>query len=423
MKQKAIIEVSVTVILLLIMGCTGCANPPTGIESSLNESSFSGFQSQTQSETSTEISKEIKEMFSNREGWDFNPESIRADVEYRLPEYQIAANNYNFSLDEIINRDQFTGFTPGQEEMLEQNGFVVLKPALNSPLKMHHFYEKALYYKIPIFITSDAILHMYHLFYSESLRLLEISEYLPEIEKITQNMLNKALLLYEYGPDNIKAEMEIITAYFGVASQLLEIPVTLPSSVKTLADKETVKIAATKERIQSEIFNQPVDYTQFKPRGHYTMAEEFERYFRTMMWYGLSGFQVSTFNEMGEEVIDEAALKQSLLITCLILAGGSEDIASWIKIYDMTSLYSGTSDDLNVLDFAEAVSEVYGEAPSLEMITDRSKMADLTDEVKKCAYLKLCLKFLKRQNRVNHSDLWDRDIPWTQIFSRHLWNR
>ena len=52
------------------------------------------------------------------------------------------------------------------KEMLEKNGFVVLKPKLNNPkLKIHQVYEGADYDNLPTFITADAVLNMYHIFY------------------------------------------------------------------------------------------------------------------------------------------------------------------------------------------------------------------------------------------------------------------
>lgn len=47
---------------------------------------------------------------------------------------------------------------------------------------------------------------------------------------------------------------------------------------------------------KSDIFGIDVDYTQYTVRGHYTRAEELKKYFKTMMWLGQSGFQMTTIN-------------------------------------------------------------------------------------------------------------------------------
>ena len=45
-------------------------------------------------------------------------------------------------------------------------------------------------------------------------------------------------------------------------------------------------------------FPYDLDYSQFTIRGHYTRTEDFGRYFKAMMWYGLD---LSYFEENKEE--------------------------------------------------------------------------------------------------------------------------
>ena len=47
----------------------------------------------------------------------------------------------------------------------------------------------------------------------------------------------------------------------------------------------------------SPLFDLDEDYSQYKPRGHYTRNETYGRYFRAMMWYGRMPFTLHSDNE------------------------------------------------------------------------------------------------------------------------------
>ena len=48
------------------------------------------------------------------------------------------------------------------------------------------------------------------------------------------------------------------------------------------------------------------DYSQYKPRGHYTRSETLEKYFKAMMWYGHTGFFINPRNpDVSERTGDE----------------------------------------------------------------------------------------------------------------------
>ena len=61
----------------------------------------------------------------------------------------------------------------------------------------------------------------------------------------------------------------------------------LAQELALINDHEGFKIGA--------VFPYTIDYSQFVPRGHYTRSEVLQKYFRTMMWYGLVPFAVTMF--------------------------------------------------------------------------------------------------------------------------------
>ena len=107
------------------------------------------------------------------------------------------------SLNGIVNKGIYTGFTKKQEAMLEKNGFVIMEPNFEQMayLKMHMPYEHLDYTNDSVIITTDAVLHMWHVFYSESMKALEMIKYLPNLEEISLEMENKAIEAYQSAPD------------------------------------------------------------------------------------------------------------------------------------------------------------------------------------------------------------------------------
>lgn len=316
------------------------------------------------------------------EAWDIDYNTQRVDVLYTVPEYGPNAESYNFDLDNIYNKGQFLGFSENQKKMIENNGFVVLKPSEYGCMKMHQSYESAEYSDLPVFITSDAILNMYHIFYSESMKYMELSSYHKELISLCESLVNKSLLLYDNADEPIKNDLEIVTAYFAVGAKLLNIETQLPEEIEKIVDEEIEKIMDAQGTQESLVFGTDVDYSQYTVRGHYTMSEESSQYFRSMMWFGQSGFPLSEVNDH-KETLDYGNLSKSLMLTTILLDNDSKDLESWIKIFDLTSLYSGYSDDLNILDFVTLIKTVYGKSPSLNLFKDESYNENLKEAISK----------------------------------------
>lgn len=330
-------------------------------------------------------SKKSKDIASSNmdKTWNFEYKKTREKIPYESPIYEVNANKYKFDLDSIDNKDEFIGFTENQKKMIEANGFVVIQPKERyNGFKIHHTYEEADYSDYPMFITSDVVLNMYHIFYSQSMMCLELDVYTPALKSFSQNLIEKSLKAYNEANGELKEDLKIVTAYYGVGGKLLGLDLEFPKEINELVNNEIKKITEAKNLSNCPLFNKDIDYTQYVVRGHYTQDENLTKYFKAMMWYGQSGFQISK-EENETEIIDKDQLAQSLMATTLLMDGNGEDFQNWIKIYDLSDLYSGYSDDLNVLDFVELIKEVYGNAPELSMFKDDSYQEKLENLVLK----------------------------------------
>jgi len=286
--------------------------------------------------------------------------------------YTVAAD-----LSNVANLVQFGSFTPEQMQLLSQNGFVV---APSSEKQLFYIYEQNEYLKLPSFITTDSVLQVYHIFYDYCLRYLEQESLYGVLSELSANMMVKSIEVYNSISDSAAKELALRNiAYFGVALNALgiQLPLDTPQEAVNLAEAEYRKIAAQSGNEESPIFGFLLDYSQYKPRGHYTRTPELEKYFVAMMWYGQAPFNLFSFDGQGNPVREEEQTAKALLMTHILFrgnGGATPDIDLWDSIYDTTSFYVGDADDLTPYDIKGILDAVYGEDPELDSLLNAEKM-------------------------------------------------
>jgi hypothetical protein len=308
------------------------------------------------------------------------PLALQAQVKPEVTPYKVEPELAN-----VVNLDDFGkgiehytrtefSFSDAQKEKLVQNAFVV---AASNAEQFFHIYESSHFGikpRIPNFITSDCVLQLYHLFYDFTLRAVEVEKLLPALTQLTQQMLAESERQLEQISDPaLKAAALKNISYFAVAAKLLELEVTpLPESCIPEVEAELEKIEKHEKRQGSSIFPFGHDYTQYIVRGHYTGSEELQRFFRTMMWYGTSPFPFEV-----EDRRTEQQILQALLITHLLFNSKLENeplIDLWDRVYSITALYVGSTDDLNPYHFHELMEEVYGKDAPVVGLADKERL-------------------------------------------------
>ncbi|MHB8075559.1 DUF3160 domain-containing protein [Desulfosporosinus fructosivorans] len=290
--------------------------------------------------------------------------------------YKIAADLQN-----ITNRDRFK-FSPQAENILINNGFVVVP----SPYReFFSSYENNRYDSTPNFITTDSMLHNYHLYFDHLLRTLEKDKLRGELTTLTGLMLSESQKQYQAlkGTDWENAATRNV-AYFAVPARLLDPKAEVPAYVSKEVDKELLLIADHQEIfIPSPVMNigKPSvslaealkeDYTQYNPRGHYTKSDELKTYFQAMMWYGRM-----TFRAMNEDETKSAALVTLML-------SPQQNYDHWNSIYEPTNFFVGKSDDLGFSQYYELLMKTFGEMTNLNELTGNvGKWNAFCDEVAK----------------------------------------
>ncbi len=292
---------------------------------------------------------------------------VPVDLKPSIAAYQVSAD-----LSNVINKDRFA-FSEEAQKLLSKNGFLV------TPSPMQEFfniYEINRYDMTPSFITTDAMMHNYHLYFDHLLRTLEKDSLRPKLCTLTKTLLQKSQKDYESlkGTDWENAAKRNV-AYFAVADRILDPKSETPSIVRNEVDSELQLITAHKNISPSSVMNMgnpdagpaeilKEDYSQYIPRGHYTKSNDLKTYFQAMMWYGRLTFRASQEDET----------KSAALITRLLSSQQSYD--RWNSIYEPTSFFVGKSDDLGFIQYYQLFTNIYGSVPALDKLTGSDKQWD-----------------------------------------------
>lgn len=261
--------------------------------------------------------------------------------------------------------------SPEQRARVAESGFVV---SPGDTLEFYELYERARYDHIPVFVSSDSLLHVYHLLFDKTLRRAETAAFIPMLTRLDAELLRASVAQYEALAGTAWAEpARRNAAYFAVALSLLDPAWPVPAGLRDLAEPDLASIAAHAGPAPSAIFpGYPLgeDWSQYVPRGHYTKSEELGRYFRAMMWHGRMTFRAA----------DEAETRQAALLTLAYRQTQVDGLPAaevWAGIYEPTVFFVGRSDDLTPAEYGQALGAAYG---------DPAGPADLLDEARFAAF-------------------------------------
>lgn len=202
--------------------------------------------------------------------------------------------NINFDYQDALFFDSINSkynLSAYEKSLIQKNGFMV-----SERLSRNTFGESFLeiYHKdLPVFVSTDAILHAFHRSYDRILKHVELGFLINNLSSLLEAMhTNMSSLHSNYGnnPQMIRM-LRDVDVYLTVPRKLLGLNVS-PFYPQNNAEIDTILAYINAEQVRDAyLFSsncKRIDFSQFKPRGHYvdSLYPSLAKYFRAMMWLG-----------------------------------------------------------------------------------------------------------------------------------------
>jgi hypothetical protein len=243
-----------------------------------------------------------------------------------------------------------------------------------------------------VFITTDMITHCLHLLFDRMLEYVEQEKFLPILASVIDSYLKELSALAGSTSASQKVMLDAVQkmqSYFQVAEALVKVGLlatqmkaqeeekpwedekkpkvdieAINASYPDIVKKELGLIYGAQGFEFSPIFAYKEDYSQFKPRGHYTRSVELEAYFRAMMWFGRIHMYIDPSDEPLPDIPPgskaDTRFKKSLehvpyvLVLTKISKQNEGLFKKWVSLFKPINYVVGESDDLSFYDL-EAV--------------------------------------------------------------------
>jgi len=265
------------------------------------------------------------------------------------------------------------GITPAEEKLGNAHGFFVTERLTFDSFgtAFREVYTKDL----PVFISTDAILHAIHMSYDFILMDTESLVLEPKLRELLAGMHDAvpALQARYAGIPEMEQPLRDLDVYLTIPRTLLSTSAVAPvfsENSDTVGD--LLDLIEAEQGGQYNLFAETcrlLDFSQFTVRGHYTQREELARYFQAMMWLGrteiyLSIPQTDTCRPTEDDVQRQTIL--ALLAREALEEAGAEDV--FTEIEELIQLFVGESDNVTLSNLTE-----------LRTLTSVDEASDLLD--------------------------------------------
>ena len=236
---------------------------------------------------------------------------------------------------------------------LRTNGFVVSEP--RGAISFTDLYYRIWTDDLPVYVSSDSILHAWHrtwITMLEELEELALRERLVTLVNGLQTHLNTATVPFALTQGRSDA-----LAFMNTARSLVNYLGTEP--VPGSGTQYGRAVSASSVEFEEPFFGgtRIVDWTQFGPRAHYANSEALKSYFRTMMWLGLIDMRIDERTAPPENGLRQLAA--AAVLTIALNDAGLMD--EWLEIDAILTPFMGRADSLTPPQLLEIlVSENLG---------------------------------------------------------------
>ena len=241
-------------------------------------------------------------------------------------------------------------------QMFDSQGLVVLRQSAESNFgeAYYNIYRRDL----PVLVTSDSILHVFHRSLDNTLMEMEEQALRPSLQRVLELCHDELGRRVQAGGTD-EASYRDVDLYLTVAINLIErgsgkrTPPEMDRQEREL-DQLLTKIDSLKlqnplrgETTKLYGGSRSIDYSQFEPRGHYTKTRPLIAFFQAMMWLGRADcgfFPLGADKASGIEIDAPRELRDAVLLTELLTA--TKQMKALDTIDRCVATFWGESDNL-----------------------------------------------------------------------------
>jgi hypothetical protein len=293
--------------------------------------------------------------------------------------------------------------TPDELAAFKANGFVASERL--GGRSFGQLYYDVYHRDLPVFVTSDSVLHAWHRSYDAMLEELELTYLMHALDALLAGMHDALPAANEaYGAGVLKDSVRDADFFLAVARTLLNDgrndpppdagprPILAPAPVQgpapksgpvapklDQADRVNATLAAVKNEGMHEfkLFGRVrnMDFSQFKPRGHYESKPELRRYFRAMMWCGRTDLRIAGGYDKTGPLSAPRELGAALVLLDLLRRADKEE--TWRKFDRCIQTFVGRTDSATFDDLAAVAGAAKIKSPAdLKTAADLEKLTD-----------------------------------------------
>ncbi|MFH0734619.1 MAG: DUF3160 domain-containing protein [bacterium] len=245
---------------------------------------------------------------------------------------------------------------------------------------------------LPVFISTDAILHAFHQSYDRILKDCEVGDLIPRVTLLLTNMKEQIPVLEtRYANNPVMLErLKDLDFYIGVPRKLLDENAQPYYSLNN--DLINTFVGYVLAEIPQEVeflsdVPRKIDFSQFKPRGHYIdiMYPELEKYFRALMWLG----RIELYLIEPKGVLDPPSfsdVQRQTIVSYLMLEliDCADNITTYNNIEEIINFFVGYQDNVTLNNLQEIKTELNFE--NAGYLADSTAMANFQDVLAQKSY-------------------------------------
>jgi hypothetical protein len=244
------------------------------------------------------------------------------------------------------------GPTEAVRAKLSQTGF-----ALQAETNVASFargYAEIYAADLPVFVSADMVLEAVYRSHDKILQSLETQSLRPRLQHLLTSVRSSLAARAATLEPEVASDLNF---YLGVALSLLDagrVNAREPAGVRSFVDA-AMAAAGEQERVLFGV-RRLIDFSQFKPRGHYAGDRALEGYFRAMIWLGRLDFRLIETQADGSQILRRRQVESVIALRQLLDASA---FAEYLSIDATIGAFVGEHDDMTLQEVDELLTALH----------------------------------------------------------------